>query len=389
MVGFIAENVLAGLSKTITWRDVQSMKEEGAFFLDVRTAEEFALGAIDGAVNIPHTELRDRLSEVPRGKPIVINCAIGLRGYLAERVLRQNAFTEVVNLTGGYKTWKAATLEQQLLSGEGASAGLFDKNIAVSEEDGSPRRAMKEKTVSIDACGLQCPGPIMKLKQEMDKMSQGDQVKVSATDPGFARDVKSWCTLTGNDLVSLGTVNGIIEAVVEKGTGKPVVGAGQPVMYAGGNSATVIVFSNDLDRALASFVLANGAASIGKNVTMFFTFWGLSVLRKKKPIAVRKDLLGKMFALMLPKSMKSLSLSSLNFAGLGAKMMKFRMKQKNVDQLESMFTQARIAGVKMIACQMSMDIMGITAQELIEGVEIGGVATYMEAASSGNINLFV
>jgi len=104
---------------------------------------------------------------------------------------------------------------------------------------------------------------------------------------------------------------------------------------------------------------------------------------------VKKDLLGAMFGMMLPKSMKSLALSSMNFAGIGPKLMKFRMKRKNVDQLESMFAQARMAGVRMIACQMSMDIMGVAAEELLDGVEIGGVATYMEAASASGVNLFI
>jgi peroxiredoxin family protein len=112
------------------------------------------------------------------------------------------------------------------------------------------------------------------------------------------------------------------------------------------------------------------------------------VLRKKKR-GVKKDMLGKMFGMMLPGSMKSLSLSSMNFGGIGPRLMKFRMKQKNVDQLESMFTQARMAGVHMVACQMSMDIMGIDASELLDGVEIGGVATYMEAATDSNVNLFI
>lgn len=394
MLGFIAENTIGGYSKTVTWRDIDALRENGAFQLDVRSREEFALGAMSGAYNIPHTELRNRLSEVPRGKTVVINCAIGLRGYLAERVLRQNAFTDVVNLTGGYKTWKTATSELSALTAAGGSPGnaLFDKKISVTEEDGSPRRAMSDKEITVDACGLQCPGPIIKLKQEMDSLSVGDRLKMKATDPGFGRDVKSWCVLTCNNLVSVDTVDGVIEAVIEKGqnAGSPASCASAGERTGGtNNGATFIVFSNDMDKALASFVLANGAAATGKTVTMFFTFWGLSVLRKKKAPRVKKDLLGAMFGLMLPKSMKSLALSSMNFAGMGPKMMKFRMKQKNVDQLESMFAQARIAGVRMIACQMSMDIMGITAAELLDGTEIGGVATYMEAASSSGVNLFI
>jgi len=393
MLGFIAENALDGMSKTIPWRELDSYRARGAFFLDVRSAEEFSLGSIPGAYNIPHTELRGRLTEVPRDKPIVINCAIGLRGYLAERMLRMNGFTDVANLTGGYRTWKAATAELEILGrseGKGDRPPAFDRAITVQADDGSPRKPQGGKAISIDACGLQCPGPIIRLKKEIDAISTGDILTIRATDPGFAHDVKSWCSLTGNSLVSLETVDGVIAAVIEKGTkgSSEKTEAGMNATTCGGTGATFIVFSNDMDRALASFVLANGAAATGKNVTMFFTFWGLSVLRKKAR-GVKKDLLGRMFGMMLPKSMKGLSLSSMNFGGLGPLMMKYRMKKKNVDQLESMFAEAQKSGVRMIACQMSMDIMGINAAELLDGVEIGGVATYMEAASASGVNLFI
>ena len=409
MLGFIAENALEGLSKTISWREYGALSATNAFFLDVRSREEFALGSMPGSYNIPHTELRDRLSEVPHDKPVVINCAIGLRGYLAERMLRQNGYADVSNLTGGYKTRKTAMAETELLGrtndtaepaslARGAGPNLYDRTDADVGDDGKPRETAREIQLSVDACGLQCPGPIIRLKREMDTLSSGDRLRIQATDPGFARDVKSWCALTGNELVSINVMNGTIDAVIGKGT----VNATGPAQNnndlaatnarapsgSQGNGATFIVFSNELDKALASFVLANGAAATGKNVTMFFTFWGLSVLRKKTR-GTKKDFLGKMFGMMLPKSMKGLSLSSMNFCGIGPKLMKFRMKQKNVDQLESMFAQARLAGVRMIACQMSMDIMGITAGELLDGVEIGGVATYMEAASASGVNLFI
>ncbi|HKL85710.1 MAG TPA: FAD-dependent oxidoreductase [Treponemataceae bacterium] len=396
MVGFIAENVTDGLSKITTWRDIDTWKEKGAFFIDVRTPEEVELDVVEGAVNIPNTELRKRLSEVPKDKPIIVSCAVGLRGYLAERILLQNGYTDVWNLTGGYKTLKAATLELAILANPALaqktfeSTGqkpIFDKTVAVVDGDGSPRRSSTEKTFVVDACGLQCPGPIIRLKQEIKNLESGDHLKITATDQGFSRDVKSWCTLTGNELISVNSLNGTIEAVIQKGADLP-----QEKKSLRNNTqqgATLIVFSNDFDKALASFVLANGAAATGKDVTMFFTFWGLSVLRKKKPGKVKKDFMGKMFGMMLPSHMGKLALSNMNFAGAGPVMMKARMKQKNVDMLESMFAQARMAGIRMVACQMSMDIMGITAEEFVDGIEIGGVATYMEAASNSGVNLFV
>lgn len=386
MVGFIAENVLDKVSSTITWEELPSFQDKGAFLIDVRSNEEAALGSIPGATVIPQTELRQRLTEIPRDKPIVVFCAVGLRGYLAERVLRQHAFTNVVNLTGGYKTWLAAETERAILEGRTPEPKpLFDKPIVSTEDDGRPIVNEHSSSFTVDACGLQCPGPIMRLKQEIEKISNGDILTVTATDPGFARDAQSWCTLTGNRLVSIDSTAGRITAVIEKNS----TGATQKPSASVGNGSTLIVFSNDLDKALASFVLANGAAASGKQVTMFFTFWGLSVIRKNQKVKAKKDLMGTLFGMMLPRGMKQLNLSSMNFGGAGARMMKGRMKSRGVDQVETMFEQAQKSGVRMIACQMSMDIMGISETELLEGVEIGGVATYMEAASNSTVNLFV
>jgi NADPH-dependent 2,4-dienoyl-CoA reductase/sulfur reductase-like enzyme/peroxiredoxin family protein/rhodanese-related sulfurtransferase/TusA-related sulfurtransferase len=387
MVGFIAQNITDGYSSVITWRDLAEQEKRNAVLLDVRTAEEFDLGSIPGAINIPHTEIRSRYTEIPSGRPVVVFCAMGVRGYLAERMLRQHGFSEVSNLAGGYKTWHAVTNELDALEHpQDAHIALFTPNPG--EEDGSPRAPQSDAITLVDACGLQCPGPILTMKKTMDSLSPGDFLRVLATDPGFNRDVQSWSKLTGNRLVSLDSRDGKIEAVIEKGPGKTVSTSATPVSNPS-DGASLIVFSNDMDRVLAAFVLANGAAATGRKVTMFFTFWGLTVLRKKKPGKVKKDFMGTMFSSMLPKGMDDLSLSQINFAGMGPVLMKKRMKQKQVDQLRSMYTQARMAGVHMVACQMSMDIMGIHASELLDGIEIGGVATYMEAASESGVNLFI
>jgi peroxiredoxin family protein/rhodanese-related sulfurtransferase/TusA-related sulfurtransferase len=387
MLGFIAQNVADGYSSTITWEELNQSLSDNTFIIDARTPEEFDLGALPGAVNIPHTEVRSRLSEIPQDRPIIVYCAMGIRGYLTERILRQHGYTDVKNFVGGYKTWKAITNELDALEHpKDAQISLFTPNPG--EEDGSPRPAQSDAITLVDACGLQCPGPILTLKKTMDSMTPGDLLRVLATDPGFNRDVQSWSKLTGNHLVSLETKDGKIEAVIEKGAGK-VSGTSSQKAVAVQDGASIIVFSNDMDRVLAAFVLANGAAATGRKVTMFFTFWGLTVLRTKKPGKVKKDFMGSMFGMMLPKGMDDLSLSQINFGGMGPKLMKRRMKQKHVDQLRSMYAQARMAGVRMVACQMSMDIMGIPAPELLDGVEIGGVATYMEAASESGVNLFI
>ena len=156
-----------------------------------------------------------------------------------------------------------------------------------------------------------------------------------------------------------------------------------------GKGKTFILFSDDLDKALATFVLANGAAATGEKVTIFFTFWGLNAIKKEHKPAVKKDFFGKMFGWMLPSSSRKLALSKLNMMGAGAKMMRYLMRKKGVDSLESLRQQAIDNGVEFIACQMSMDVMGVQREELLDCVSIGGVATYMERADQANVNLFI
>ncbi|HQQ73164.1 MAG TPA: DsrE/DsrF/DrsH-like family protein, partial [Rectinema sp.] len=409
IAGMVAENVLAGLSRHLQWHEVKAFQEKGGFVLDVRTPEEFSIGAIPGAKNIPLDSLRQNLGEIPQDREVLIYCGVGLRGYLAERILRQNGWTSIANLSGGYKTWEIATEPQSnkgiykpgfvgFQSGLGkGSQELLHTTFA--EGSGMPESfAAKSQTiVQVDACGLQCPGPIMRLKTEIDKLPEGGRVVIRSTDPGFVRDAGAWCKVTGNLLISMEESNGTYTAMVEKTAKQSAMAVaqetegmrGEPFVQMTPKGATIIVFSNDFDRALASFVLANGAAAAGKDVTMFFTFWGLSVIRKPNAPRVAKDFMGRMFGMMLPKHAGGLSLSHMNFGGIGPKLMKSRMKSKNIDMLETMMSQARQAGVHFIACQMSMDIMGVKHEELLDGVEVGGVATYMEAATEGNVNLFI
>lgn len=152
---------------------------------------------------------------------------------------------------------------------------------------------------------------------------------------------------------------------------------------------TIIVFSGDLDRAMAAFVIANGAAAMGDDVTMFFTFWGLNILRKPEKIRVKKGFLQAMFGWMMPRGADKLGLSKMNFGGMGASMMKMVMKQKKVATLPELIATAKEQGIRMIACTMSMDVMGITEEELIDGLEFAGVATYLGEADEANVNLFI
>lgn len=382
MAGLVADNIINGMVRIIHWDEIRNLDMQDAVLIDVRTDEEYALGSIEGSLNIPVDDLRTRLAEIPQNKKVIVFCGTGHRSYFAYRILAQSGFDDLWNLSGGYITYESATQKQ---SNEDVFSGDYigkDDHIYQGKEATAPKTA--GKTVEADACGLQCPGPIMRLKNEIDRLSDGDILKIVASDPGFAKDVPAWCNMTGNKLISISTEGKKIIAMVQKGGGKALeAGSG------GGKNKTLIVFSDDLDRALASFVIANGAATTGKKVTMFFTFWGLNVIKKAGVAKAEKDLMGKMFGLMLPKSSQGLGLSKINFAGMGPVLMRKRMKDKHVDSLEMMIMQAKRAGVQMIACQMSMDIMGVDASELIDGVTIGGVATYLEEAEQSNLNLFI
>ena len=151
---------------------------------------------------------------------------------------------------------------------------------------------------------------------------------------------------------------------------------------------TLLLFSDDLDKALAAFVIANGASAMDSQVTIFFAFWGLNVLRKQASSG-RKDLLARLFGWMMPLGAAKLKLSKMHMLGLGTSMMKRVMRGKNVKILPDLIASAKDAGVRFVACSMSMDVMGITKEEMIDGVEVGGVATFLGAAERSNMTLFI
>ena len=150
-----------------------------------------------------------------------------------------------------------------------------------------------------------------------------------------------------------------------------------------------MVFSGDLDKTIAAFIMANGAAAMGRNVTIFFTFWGLNILRKPKKVKVHKAFIERMFGAMMPRGTKKLGLSRMNMGGMGAKMIRGIMKQKGVSSLEELMDNALAHGVRLVACQMSMDIMGIHKEELIDGVELGGVSTFLGSGEQSDMSLFI
>ena len=155
------------------------------------------------------------------------------------------------------------------------------------------------------------------------------------------------------------------------------------------DKTTIIFFSGDMDKAIAAFIIANGAAAYDHEVTMFFTFWGLNALRKDQPVPVKKGFLEKMFAKMMPRGVNKLGLSKMNFAGIGPKLINHVMKKHNALSLPELIELAKEQGVKLVACTMTMDLLGLKKEELIDGIEYAGVAAYLGDASEAKVNLFI
>jgi NADPH-dependent 2,4-dienoyl-CoA reductase/sulfur reductase-like enzyme/peroxiredoxin family protein/rhodanese-related sulfurtransferase/TusA-related sulfurtransferase len=381
IAGYVAGNIVSGQMPVVHWQEIQATNRDGLesrrkiTILDVREKEETAGGRIiQGSINIPLSELRERVNEIPKNKPIYVHCHSGLRAYLATQILMQRGFSNIKNLSGGYETYSTAV---EPVKKQQENKPTYSTIQAMTYK-------AEGKTTKIDASGLPCPGPILKLKKAIDEIADGGCIEITATDAGFLIDAEAWCKSTGNTLISEISDKGQFTVIVAKKTPQ-----NQIVSSNGGNNKTLIMFSDDLDKALATFVLANGAAATGTKVSIFFTFWGLNVIKKAEKPRVKKDIFGKMFSMMLPANSLKLKLSKWNMFGIGAKMMRHIMKIKNIESLETLRTQAIEQGVEFIGCQMSMDVMGVKKEELLDNVVVGGVATYMQRAENASVNLFI
>ncbi|MEN7973521.1 MAG: FAD-dependent oxidoreductase [Verrucomicrobiota bacterium] len=377
--GFVAGNVISGDAKIFHAEEALNPADNQKL-IDVRNEEEVALGTIRGAKNIPLPEIRENLDQFSPEKEYLIFCQVGLRGYLACRILEQNGI-KCRNLTGGYKSYMMAA-DQQI-------APIPEDEILTNDTGEKTRdqhMEPKPPVLDVDACGLQCPGPIMKLKGALDSIKTGEALSITSTDPGFAGDIPAWCHSTGNRLDNLEPVKGGgYRAVITKHGSTDAACS----LQSGPKRFTNVVFSNDLDKALAAFIIANGAASMDYEVTLFFTFWGINILRKSGPVGdVKKTMIEKMFGMMMPKGAKKLGLSQMHMGGIGKAMIEGIMDKKNVDTLPELIASAQANGVKLVVCSMSMDLMGIKREELIDGIEEGGVAMYIDHVG-GNGNLFI
>lgn len=336
--------------KHISVEEFLKLDRNSLTLLDLREPDQVLLGAVEGAVNIPFSRIGKELEKLPKDKPIYVFCQEGsLSTEITEQL--QDWGYEATNLDGGWRAWKKWL------------------------EEAEP--------ITLDAKGLKCPGPIVKTADTLRGMVGGQKLRIEATEDAFASDIAVWCERTGNKLLKLEVKPELIDALVEKAEAT----AQNPAAVQ--NDKTFVVFSGDLDKTIAAFIMANGAAAMGRRVTMFFTFWGLNILRRPEKVSVVKSFIERMFGFMMPRGTKKLGLSRMNMGGLGAKMIRGIMNEKGVSSLEELIDSARDHGVRLVACQMSMDIMGIKKEELIDGVELGGVSTFLGSGEQSDMSLFI
>ncbi len=337
--------------KTISAKDFIELDQNEIYVIDLREKATVALHPFSKALNFPFSNIWSDIDNIPKDKPVYVFCH---NGDVSEHLV-------------------------PILCERGYDATLI--------EGGYPAicNAISQETVHLDAKGLKCPTLIIKVADTVKDSFEKQRIVVDATECSFASDIAVWCERTGNKLISVNTNdNGVIRAEIERYSIRP-----ENKTSSENNGKNFLVFSCDLDKVIAAFIMANGAAAMGRNVTMFFTFWGLNVLRKPKKINDEKTFIEKIFSFMLPKGTKEFGLSRMNMCGLGANMMRKIMKQKGIKSLEELIKDAVSHGVKLIACKMTMDIMGIKEDELIDGVEFGGVSSFMGAAEKSDMSLFI
>ncbi len=382
MAGFVASNVLRGDLRLWYSEDFPATTE-GALLVDVRTPEEYDLWHIPGAVNIPLATLREVIAagDLDPARPVRVYCAVGFRSYLAYRILVQTGFTDVAALSGGSTTFKA--VHEKPEDTYEAQAPIVSYAEVASAATGSV--AASGTTVDLDCTGLACPGPIMKLTKTMADLSPGDEVQVTVSDPGFALDAPAWASKNGHRLIEIAPQGPGYVATLRKGGAAPATATSSPVK----NKTSMVVFSGDLDKLIAAFIIGNGALSMGEQVSIFFTFWGLNALRRPDAPKRDKTALEKVMSVMMPTGADDLPLSTMNFGGAGASMIKKVMHDHKVPDLAELIAAAQENGARLIGCTMTMELLGIAESDLIDGVEFGGVATFLGEAHESGTTLFI
>ena len=350
--------------QTISAKEFSEADLTAVTVVDVREKDEVLVHPIEGAINVPFSSFPNGLDTVPQGKPVYVICRTGDWSEQVAEILADRGY-DAYNVAGGFAAVRA----------------LQTPKTAAEQP---PKAAQnKSEPLLVDAKNLKCPGPIVKVADTLRTLPDGAVIDVEATEDAFASDIAVWCQRTGNKLLSLDAKPQFIKASIQKSAAQPAA------VQSAGNDKNFVVFSGDLDKTIAAFIMANGAASMGRKVTIFFTFWGLNILRKPKKVPVHKTIIEKMFGFMMPRGTKKLGLSRMNMGGMGPKMIRAIMKQKGISSLEELIQDAISHGVRIVACQMSMDIMGIHKEELLDGVELGGVATFLGAGETSDMSLFI
>ena len=364
--------------QTISAKEFYEMDRSGCTVVDMRNPEDIRIfGAIRGAVNIPAEQLAADPEQLPKDAPVILICYVGMASEQAAGKLAALGY-RVTHVDGGYKAYS------KLIQAPDED-DEDDEDDDSPETPPSPAAEAESEPLRIDAKGLKCPGPIVKVADFLRDKPEGTRIRVEATEDAFYSDIRIWCERTGNRLDSLSASEGVISAEITR----RVAQQKQTAPLTEKNDKTFVVFSGDLDRTIAAFIMANGAAAMGRKVTMFFTFWGLNILRRPEKVSASKNFIEKVFGAMMPRGTKQLGLSRMNMGGAGAKMIRRIMKEKGISSLEELIDSAKAHGVRMVACQMSMDIMGIRREELIDGVELGGVSTFLGSGEESDMSLFI
>jgi len=378
MAGFMASNVLRG-DLELWYASDYPEATDGARIIDVRGPDEFAIWHLPGAENVPLASIRQAQSDWDRSTPIRLYCSVGFRSYLAYRSLVQRGFTNVRTLSGGLTTFRAF---HDLAPHEVDSAAPV---ISYAETAPGAAAAATGVQVDLDCTGLACPGPIMALQKKIAQLSPGDEVLAHVSDAGFRLDAPAWAARNGHELVSMTPEGPGFAALFRKGAPGGIGGPAARIK----DKKSFVVFSGDLDKVLASFIIANGAVAMGDEVSMFFTFWGLNALRRSDPPKVSRAPMDRLFGAMMPSGPDQMKLSNLNMLGGGTAMMKKIMRDNQVPSLPDLIGSARASGVRLVACTMTMDLLGIRQDDLIDGVELGGVAMFLGEASQSNGTFFI
>jgi NADPH-dependent 2,4-dienoyl-CoA reductase/sulfur reductase-like enzyme/peroxiredoxin family protein/TusA-related sulfurtransferase/rhodanese-related sulfurtransferase len=362
---------------------VYEMPDDPAIqIIDPRPKLKADLSPLKGAICMPLGQIREKLLDLDKSREYLTVCDLGKMSYFAARIMSQAGF-KVKSLSGGMKAQETLKSSVELELEEQSKPSFKESMKKLSSN-------FEAQIVKLDATGISCPGPIMKIREEADKLKSGQILEVSATDPGFRNDIPAFCKMNNFEVLEITSERGIHRALIRKlNSCISSLDQGFNLSQSKTGGSTLACFSSDMDKVMACLTIANGAAALGGPVTIFFTFWGLNALRKSNYEAKGKGFMDKMFGMMMPRGLDRLSLSKMNFGGAGTQMMKWRMSSKNLPTLESLMQDALKNKVRFVACSMSMDAMGIKAEELIDGVEIGGAAEFVSEAQESRMTLFI